>query len=200
MSCQAKDLGQVREAVTLAETARAGYPAASPRVSAILDLRAAEAYANERATVDCRRALDSAFARLDDPGPQHGDPAWCYWLDQAQAHAQAGYCYVTLEDWPQARRHLRAALRLQDHEFSREGALRNALLATTYIRQAQPDIEQALHLGNRAVAVLSDQVRSARCVQHVHRLVASLRPYGQNHAVRDFADNVRTLLGTPSTP
>ncbi|MBV9730089.1 MAG: hypothetical protein JO309_11935 [Pseudonocardiales bacterium] len=39
MSEQAEDLGQIRESVTLAETARAGYPGASPRVAAMLDLR-----------------------------------------------------------------------------------------------------------------------------------------------------------------
>ena len=199
MSCQAKDLGQIREAVTLAETARAGYPAASPRVSAILDLRAAEAYANEQSTTDCRRALDTAFARLDDPAAQHGDPAWCYWVNHAQAHAQAGYCYVRLEDWSRARQHLRSALRLQGNEFTREGALRNALLATTYVRQAQPDLDQALHLGDRAVATLSDQVRSARCVKHVNRLVATLAPYRRNHAVRHFTDNAKALLGATTT-
>lgn len=36
MSCQAKDIKQPLEAVTLAESARAGYRGASPRVSAIL--------------------------------------------------------------------------------------------------------------------------------------------------------------------
>jgi hypothetical protein len=66
MSLQAKDLGQIRESVTLAETARAGYPGATPRIAAICDLRAAEAYACDHATTDCRRALDSAFDRLGD--------------------------------------------------------------------------------------------------------------------------------------
>ncbi|MGH3928173.1 MAG: hypothetical protein ACRDTT_35810, partial [Pseudonocardiaceae bacterium] len=52
MSLQAKDLGQIRESITLAETAQAGYPGATPRIAAICDLRAAEAYACDRATVD----------------------------------------------------------------------------------------------------------------------------------------------------
>ncbi|MFV2086404.1 hypothetical protein ACFHWT_18205, partial [Micromonospora sp. LOL_021] len=58
MSCQAKDLGQLRQSITLAETARASYPATSPKVGTILDLRAAEAYANNHAVTDTRRALD----------------------------------------------------------------------------------------------------------------------------------------------
>src|SRR5205814_5488854 len=58
MSCQAKDLGQTQEAITLAETARAGYPGASSQVAAILHLRAAEAHANDRAKAACRQAID----------------------------------------------------------------------------------------------------------------------------------------------
>src|SRR5262249_30725320 len=45
MSDQAKDLSRYGEAVRLAEAARHGYPGASPKVSAILHLRAADAYA-----------------------------------------------------------------------------------------------------------------------------------------------------------
>jgi tetratricopeptide (TPR) repeat protein len=154
MSCQAKDIGQLREAVTLAESARTGYPNASPRVSIILDLRAAEAYANTGAVTECRRAVDTAFDRFTDPSPSHGDPGWTYWINPAQAEAQAGYCYVKLEDWPRAGFHLRRALQLQDDACTREGALRNALLATTYVRQDSPDMDQAIALGTQAVETL----------------------------------------------
>jgi len=199
MSCQAKDLGQVRSAVTLAETARAGYPAASPRVSAILDLRAAEAYANDRDTTPCRTAIDTAFEHLGNPRPQHGDPAWSYWATDAQAHAQAGYCYLKLEDWPRARHHLRSAINSQGDQFSREGALRDALLATTYARQDHPDLDKALHLGRQAVTTLRDQVTSARCVKHVHRLVVSLHPYRRDPKVRHFTEQARPLLRAYAT-
>lgn len=194
MSCQAKDLGQIRQAVTLAETARAGYPANSPKVAAILDLRTAEAYANEQSTTDARRALDAAFDRLSDTSSDHGDPDWSYWINEAQAHAQAGYCYVKLEDWTRAREHLRAALRLQGNEYTREGALRNALLATTYVRQANPDLDRAIALGDQAVQTLSGQVTSARCVKHVRGLVETLAPYRRNAAVHRFREDARQLL------
>jgi len=131
MSLQAKDLGQIRESVTLAETAQAGYPGTTPRVAAICDLRVAEAHACDRATVECRRALDSAFDRLSNSPSSSGEPGWCYWLDEAQVHAMAGFCYLRLEDWARARQHLRTTLRLQDSSCAREGALRHILLATT---------------------------------------------------------------------
>ncbi|GIF09627.1 hypothetical protein [Actinoplanes siamensis] len=172
----------------------AGYPAASPRVSAILDLRAAEAYANDRDTTARRTAIDTAFGHLSDPSPQHGDPAWSYWATDAQAHAQAGYCYLKLEDCPRARQHLRAALSSQGDQFSREGALRDALLAATYARQDHPDLDKALHLGRQAVTTLSDQVTSAHCVKHVYRLVFSLHPYRRDPKVRHFTEQARPLL------
>ncbi|MFV2099166.1 hypothetical protein ACFHW1_27445 [Micromonospora sp. LOL_014] len=145
---------------------------------------------------DTRRALDSAFDRLTDGRPEHGDPGWAYWINEAQAHAQAGYCYVKLEDWTRAREHLRAALRLQDDEYSREGALRNALLATTYVRQDQPELDKALALGDQAVQTLTGQVTSARCVKHVRNLVGVLGPYRRTPAVRRFCNDTKDLIAT----
>jgi hypothetical protein len=194
MSCQAKDLGQYREAVNLAETARRGYPGATPKVAAILDLRAAEAYANDGASDACRAAIDDAFGRIGTDGASYGAPDWCYWLDEAQAHAQGGYCYVRLQDWPRARTHLRSALRLQDSQFSREAALRRVLLATTYVHQDQPDIDQAAALGTQAVQSLAGEVDSTRCVGHLARLADHLAAYRRNPTVRDFHDQAAELL------
>ena len=197
MSLQAKDLGQIRESVTLAETARVGYFGATPRVAAICDLRAAEAYACERATADCRRALDTAFDRLGDSPSSSGEPGWCYWLDEAQAHAMAGFCYLRLEDWDRARQHLRAALRLQDSSCAREGALRHILLATTYLRQDQPEVDHAVTLATRAVETLSGEVDSTRCVGYLARLVGDLAPYRRRPAVRQVTEQAAHSIQNP---
>ncbi|HKR48275.1 MAG TPA: hypothetical protein VJT72_01630 [Pseudonocardiaceae bacterium] len=194
MSLQAKDLSQIRESATLAETARAGYPGATPRVAAICDLRAAEAYACDRATTDCRRALDSAFDRLGDTPSSSGEPGWCYWLDEAQAHAMAGFCYLRLEDWGRARQHLRTALHLQDLSCAREGALRHILLAQTYLRQDRPEVDHAVSLATRAVETLTGEVDSARCVGHLTRLVSDLAPYRRRPAVRQLTEQATPLL------
>jgi hypothetical protein len=61
MSCQAKDLELYAEAVNLAEAARQGYPGRSPRVTAILDLRVAEAHAQTSDTAQTRAAIDTAY-------------------------------------------------------------------------------------------------------------------------------------------
>ncbi|WP_069162856.1 hypothetical protein [Nocardia altamirensis] len=84
LSCQAKDIQHPREAVALAECARSEYRGASPRVLAILDLRAAEAHATDGSTAGCRRAIDSAFTHLDTSITIA--PDWSYWLNVGHAH------------------------------------------------------------------------------------------------------------------
>jgi hypothetical protein len=192
MSCQAKDLREVRAAVVLAETARAGYPGASSRVAAILDLRTAEAYANANDQSRCRAAIDAAFDRLGDQPPQHGHPAWSYWLTEAQVHGQAGYCHLRLADHAAAQEHFAEALRL-DGAASREGALRQTLMATTYASQSRPDLEQAVALGISAIDTLSAQVQSARCVKHVVKLAEVMATHRTLAKVTEFRDRARQL-------
>lgn len=194
-SCQAKDLGQVTEAVQLAEAAVAGYPGASPRVTAILNLRLAEARANNHEPAGTRRALDAAFDRLTDPAVD-GEPDWSYWLDEAQAHAQAGYCYLALGDTTRAQIHLHAALDRQGPSFGREATLRQVLLATAYSRQGQPDLDQAVALGTAAMTRLAGEIASQRCVGHLGQLATDLTPYRTNAVVRDFLDQTRAALTT----
>lgn len=197
MSEQAEDLGQIRESVTLAETARVGYPGASPRIATMLDLRAAVTHAHDRATTECRRALDAAFDRLGDSPSSSGEPDWCYWLDEAQAHGHAGACYLRLEDWSRARHHYQAALRLQDPSYVRESARRRIKLATVYLRQDRPEVDHAVALATRAVDTLISQVDSARCVDLVIQFVNQLVPYWRRPAVRQFRDHV-AVLRTPA--
>lgn len=193
-SCQAKDIGQTRQAVTLAETARAGYRDATPAITAILELRAAEAHANEQAATPTRRAIDAAFDALDNAAPSSGPPDWCYWMDPAQAHAQAGYCYLTLGDSTRARSHLRHGLTLQDATYSREGALRHVLLAATYLQGDKAELDQALAHGTRALDALSGEVDSARCNGHLARLVDTLGTYRRSPGVTEFIDRARPVL------
>ncbi|MBV9139389.1 MAG: hypothetical protein JO115_00430 [Pseudonocardiales bacterium] len=194
MSLQAIDLGQIREAVTLAETARTGYPGASPRVGALLDLRAAEAHAADRSVTECRRALDTAFDRLGNTPGSSGEPDWCYWIDEAQSHTMAGRCYLRLQDWGRARQHLRTAVRLRDHtSYARESALDHIKLATTYLRQDQPEVDHAVTLATQAVQTLTGGVDSAFVVGHLTQLVSDFAPYRRRPAVRQLTEQTAGL-------
>ena len=194
MSTQAVGLGQIREAVTLAETARVGYPGASPRVAAICDLRAAEAHAWDRAATECRLALDSAFDRLGDAPSSAGEPGWCYWLDAAQIHHMAGLCYLRLEDWGRARQHLHAALRLEDPSYRRVGAESHIMLAHTFLRPDRPEVDHAVSLATRAMQILTGEVNSPRCVGYLTRLVGDFAPYRHRPAVRQLTEQAAGLL------
>lgn len=104
-------------------------------------------------------------------------------MDKAQAHAQAGYCYLKLGDHTRARGHLRHGL-----------ALRHVLLATTYLQQDKVELDQALARGGRAVDALFSEVDSARCVGHLSRLVDSFGPYRRSAGVAEFLDQARPVL------
>ncbi|MBF6356500.1 hypothetical protein IU449_18445 [Nocardia higoensis] len=190
MSCRAKDIGRPREAVLLAETALAGYPGSSPRVRAILALRTAEAYAVEGSASAARRALDAAFADLGDSAGE--TPDWAYWLDETHAHGQAGYSYLRLGSHRLARRHLHAAIN-NGGNGSREVALRYTLLATSYIREPDADLDHAIGFAERAADLLDNQIDSTRVAGHLGALVADLSPHRQRPAVRALADRVRAL-------
>jgi tetratricopeptide (TPR) repeat protein len=193
MSCQAKDLELHDEAIKLSEAARQGYIGRSPRVKAILNLRAAQAYAQTGEIGACRDAIDVAREALRGQPPESGEPPWSYWMDEAQANEQIGYCYIRLEDWGKAQHHLKTALQLQTDPHGREAALRQALLATTYARQGDP--EHACQTGNQAVDILAANVESDRCISHVRQLQTALNPHKKLTAVNDFNERVRRQLG-----
>jgi len=199
MSCATKNLpGGGQQAVTLAETALAGYPGASPRVSAILAFRLAEAHAVAGSTSGCRRMIDTAFDQLDAVQPADApEPAWAYWMGQRQAHGQAGYCYLRLHDWSRARHHLRAATSTSSIGYSRAAVHRQLLLARTYLHQPVPEVEHAVTLAERAAAELDGNVRSERCVDHLGQLVTALGPYQRRGApVTDLIRHARHLIAT----
>lgn len=197
MSCQAKDIGLYDEAIKLSEAARRGYQGSSPRVGAILNLRAAQAYAHTGESKTCRTAIDTAYGLLRDESPAKADvPSWAYWLDEAQANEQIGYCYMRLENWSQAQGHLRTAIKLQADPDTREGALRQALLAVTYARQGEH--ERACEIGTRAVDILATDVDSDRCVGHIRRVQEALSPYRKAAVVADFNERVNSTFGVPA--
>jgi hypothetical protein len=193
MSCQAKDLELYGEAVHLAEAARQGYPGGSHRVTAILELRIAEAHAQLGETAESRTAIDNAYEALRDLTSDDSDPSWSYWMDEAQVDAQAGYCFTRLAGWSNAERHLLKALHGQEDSYSREGALRRALLAVTYANQGSP--EQACDIANKAIDILAEDVDSDRCVGHIRRAQTALTPYRKVAAVRDFQERADHVFG-----
>jgi len=108
--------------------------------AALLDLRAAEARAHDRAAIECHRALDSAFDRLGDAPGSSGEPDWCYWLDEAQptpTPAPATYTWRT-GPGPASTCVPRYGCRIPALPAT---AHCGTLMATIYLRQDQPEID-----------------------------------------------------------
>lgn len=195
MSLQAKDLGLYDEAIKLSEAARRGYPGGSPRVTAILDLRAAEAHAQVKDVRACRTAIDSAHEMFGQASADTG-PDWAYWLDESHVNEFTGSVYLKLGDLKRAESHLRTAIRLPSSE-KREGTLRQAKLAIIHASQGEP--ERACQTAATAVDVLAEDVNSQRCVGHIRKVQDALRPYRRVPAVTDFNDRVGKLLAVSAT-
>lgn len=193
MSVQAEDLGMPEEAVRLVEAARHGYPGGSPRVAAMLDIRAARAYGKSKAARPCKEAMENAYSRLRDAPPETGQPAWSYWLDEASLNRQAGLSYLHLGDWANAQNHLAIAVRLNDDTvFTRDGAKSRAHLALAYARQRQPD--RAVDIARHAVDMLANEVTSTRVAEQVRQVRDALTPFRKMPVVREFEDRADQLL------
>jgi hypothetical protein len=191
MSDAARELGMHDDATKLAATALAGYKGRSPRVAAILHMRAALADAAKGDTAGCRRAIDSAYDAFRNAPPESGEPDWCYWMDEAMINEQIGTCHMWLDDYRLACDHLESSLRVEQNSQVREGALRLTRLASAYVGQGGP--EQACEIGRRAIETLSSQVNSARVTSLILGLRDDLEPYRNVQAVQEFSESVNEL-------
>ena len=196
MSCQAKDLGRLGEAIRLAEAALRGCEGASPRVAAILNIRLAVAQAKTQDTTSTRVSIDRAREALRTAPPESGEPDWSYWMDDAQLAADTAGCHLWLADWDRAERHYTAAIRRQADPRSRESVLRHAELARALAGKGEP--EHACQVAGTAVDLLTDDVESVRCVGVVRTACDALRPYRRLPAVRDLTDRVNRLHPIPA--
>lgn len=188
MRCSVKppDRDRLDEAVKLTETALSGYKGSSPRVSAILHMRAALAYARRGDARPCKRAIDTAYNAFRNPAPESGEPDWCYWMDEGMINEEIGTCLIILQEYSPAADHLKLSLRADQNSQVRERALRLTRLATVHVRQGEP--EQACAVGNKAIDTLS-QVDSLRVASLVKQLRRDLRAYQDVPAVQEFSDN-----------
>ena len=194
MSEPAWNLGRPDDAAKLTATALAGYKGSSPRVSAILHMRAALPYAIKGDAAECRHAIDSAYDAFRNSPPESGEPDWCYWMDEESLNEQIGICLMSLDDYPSACDHLELSLPAEQDEpgsYAREGVARLTYLATAHARQGEP--ERACEVGTRAIDMLSSQVDSTRLTGRIKQLRTDLGPYQTVSVVREFGNRVDEL-------
>jgi tetratricopeptide (TPR) repeat protein len=196
MSCQAENLDLRADAIRLADAAGQGYPGASPRVSALVNLRAAQAYAGANDRTRCQAAIDKAYEAFRNQTADTTDPDWSYWIDEARVNDRVSHCYARLGDWQKAQAHMATAVRTLEGGQIRDGAVWRVYLATAYAHQGEP--EHASETACKAVEILSQEVNSIRGVDHLREVHEALAPYQKLPAVRDFRTQAQELFQTTS--
>jgi tetratricopeptide (TPR) repeat protein len=185
LAYQVADVGDPREAATLARSAYAGARRdATATTRALLAERVAWASARTGEASGAERALATVEAEYEHRRPDD-DPEWVYWLDEDEIEIMAGRV------WTQLRRPLRAVPILEratagyGEDTGRETALYLTWLAESLLQANE--IERAAEAATRALR-LSRQAGSARAEERVATVRSLLRRYRGNAAVDEFED------------
>lgn len=195
MSVQARQSTNPAGAVTLIESALRAERELTPAVAGSLYGRLAAGAAHAGDAAVSERAQDRAFELLGRSVAEN-EPSWIYWFTEADARGLAGESLLTLGRPGDAEPHLRRAVGLLGHGFSRDRALWLCALATA--RLGVGSVEHACAAATEAAAIIH-RLNSP----HVQRKLADFRaaaaPYARSAAVREFDTKHRDLLRTSLT-
>lgn len=226
MCQQARNLDRPDDAVKLAEAALRGYRGSSPRLSARLHSELARSHAAAGDMTECRAAIDAAIDAFEGAPSGSGDPDWIYWMSECSLHELVGSAYLKLGENSAACEHLELSLAsgatgtdgmagadqatradqatgagaetgvVDDAAYARDTVARLIILAKANATRSEP--EQACEAGNRAIALLSGQVSSARLTKRVGEIRRELRFYRNVPEVREFGERVADLITSRS--
>jgi hypothetical protein len=112
-----------------------------------------------------------------------------------RSRSPAGTSYRQLGDYDLAAREFTATLGGYGDGYARDQAYCWDQLAAA--RLDQHDLDQATHAGNRAVDLLSAQVRSPRTAEQVRSLVDKFAPHAGHPGVDDFLARVHLAVRQP---
>ncbi|MGN2636515.1 hypothetical protein ACTD5D_10040 [Nocardia takedensis] len=163
---------------------------ATPRVTALVAMREARAFATAGMHRETSIALDRAWTALAR-GSREDDPSWTYWMDETVLISEAGRCHLHLGDTVAAELQLSQGLAQLGDSASRDRVLYGLSLALTHARASagRHDIELACHEVTRVLPLLP-MVGSARCRNLIAALQVELRAHRRLPSVRDLLDTV----------
>ncbi|RZU49488.1 hypothetical protein EV385_1238 [Krasilnikovia cinnamomea] len=174
LAYQVANVGDAREAVTIAKSACVGARrAASATVRALLAERVAWAEARAGDAAAAERALGTVEEQYEHRRPAD-DPIWVYWLDEGEIDIMAGRV------WTQLRRPLRAVPILEratagyGEETGRETGLYLTWLAESLLQANE--VERAAEAATRALR-LSRKAGSSRVTERLLLLRAKLAEF-----------------------
>jgi hypothetical protein len=131
-----------------------------------------------------KRARERAAELLQWSNPKE-EPAWIYWLNQAQLEGCAGESALSLRNYAEAEQHLRAAVSLFGATFGRDRALYQCGLAKA--RLGAGSVEHACATASEA-ATATRRLNSPRDERRLGEFRQALSPYATSAAVREFDD------------
>jgi transcriptional regulator with XRE-family HTH domain/tetratricopeptide (TPR) repeat protein len=188
LAYQVSNVGDPREAVTLARSAYCGARHVGTAMTrALLLERVAWAHAKAGDGEAAARTLGDVEDAYDQGGADD-DPGWVYWLDRDEVDIMAGRCWTELE------RPLRAVPLLErvtahyNTDAAREIALYLTWLAEALIQARE--IDRAADVALRALR-LGGQTGSTRVAARIHMLRRTLSADHGNVAVDTFEEACR---------
>ncbi len=187
---QQYSVGDPRDADVMVRTAQTAVRGRStPVVSAMLAARQARALAKAGDGRACYRALNRATDLLGQ-GRRDNDPAWAYWVNQAEIDMLTGSCMLDLGRPAEAQTKFSAADAAYGPEYVRTHVLYLSRMATAQLQQK--DVDAACASASQALDLATD-VHSGRSTDHIRDVAKQLIPYRREPAVRDILERARTI-------
>jgi hypothetical protein len=189
MCLLAQRRGRPREAAGLSQTAlRLSSGWAAPRLTALLHLRSAHAYADMRDGAGFRRELACAKNEFGK-GASSDDPPWIRSLTLAEMAGIEGVSHVALGNPVRAAGQLRAAVGLAEADFARNACFYQVRLAEALLQAG--DVTGACETASEVVPAVAAMSSS----RTRNRLAALRRTAGvSSPAARGFADSYDSVF------
>jgi hypothetical protein len=185
LAYQVANVGDPRQAVTLARSAYAGARRdATATTRALLAERIAWAAARTGEAPSAERALAMVETEYEHRRPGD-DPEWVYWLDEGEIQIMAGRVWTELRRPIRAVPILEEATKTYDADTGRETSLYLTWLAESLLQANE--VERAADTATRALR-LSRRAGSTRADDRVAAVRALLTPHRGNAAVDAFED------------
>jgi tetratricopeptide (TPR) repeat protein len=189
MGVHASDAGQLRERVSLIETALEQAPTSmAPGLRSYLWLRLAESSSHVGEHGRAGSALNRAFDLWGRHRSAQDLPDWLGWFDEAQMRSTEGKVLLRAGQFERAV----AAFEVSVSEgVPWDSAVRSGYLATA--RLVGRDLDGALDAASSGVALLEDQVTSDRALSRLKEFDGRLNGHGDEPAVRRFRERLFAL-------
>lgn len=182
--------GDISRAVAYTAGAAAMAAQSTPGAQAFILIKHALALSMTGEQAETKRALRDAWMAQDRAGSA-SEPQWmsAYGIEHLQ-HDE-GRCYNNLGLGDEAVRAAEDSLKIR--RLSRPRAFTLAVKALGHAQGTQMDLRRACDAGRELVAITSE-INSDRVRMELARLLATLRPYKANQAVKEFFEAARPVM------